>query len=707
MSLNIIQLETAFPIESMDLPLPFEYKINNVPITGKEIKKYYQKEPDKYQIDKIDDVIKNKIINKYKTIQNERITEDETKVLQYIKNNSLTLDSQYKTHISNRFLLFNCIYDKLFKTSLNVYIYNLKKNKKNTIIVLPSYEDNTMLNLKSEVNKFYQKYYDSLKKQDIEFEDNIFFYKFPVIYSDNYADSIKNNFSKLYSDIKKYNETISRLRDDTKKSVEDIVFITDKQGLFTGMLNKQLSKEQKDILNKEYTSFLSYGRKTNVTSDINITYSSIKSECNQFQSKTDISIQLVITKDKFDRFLSILNENYKKATDAEYKKSLELQDNIKKLYIYYKIINSDKVLDDEIKLGTNKLYILKLKDTQYIGSFTLISEPRKIYRFREDKNEFYRRVKSDKNINIINNDNHESEQLAQDANESQQDFSVKIKHKYGFVLFEKMDTKESGKVFEYIDKVKDKYRWFSLKDIDKTFLDKQEIRYYNNILFDKESLISYLKSKNKYSDKTNISYEFLKINSTAEIIEYCDHIEEHFKKNIYENAFFKFTTKKIIQNIIDIVFQPNTPIYIKSTNITSEKQRETTSDSYKIVNVKVFDTETAHPEFIKDENLCGKAVKEKTKCDVEFELYKDSSKDPNNENQRRVLHVTVTKSVIKDVRLLTFKTDCKTQKNKIRFTYKKILQNVTEKFFPFLLKGGNKSGRKNTKKILKILKIKK
>lgn len=717
MSLNIIQLETAFPIEIMELPLPFPF--NN--INDKEIKKYYQKEPEKNLIDDktIDiDSIKN-IIKKYSN-QNARIADDEIKVLQYIKNNSIDPQNnpQYKpyiTNIPNRFIFFNCIYDKLFKTSLNVYIHNLKKNKKNTIIVFPSYEDTTMLNLKSEVNKFYQPYYDSLKKQDIDFKDNVFFYKFPVIYSDNYAESMKSNFSKLYSDIKKYNETIYRLRDDSKKSVEDIVFITDKEGIFTGMLNKQLSKEQKDIINKEYTSFLSYGRKTTVKSDINITYSSIRSECNQLQSKTGISVQTVLTKiltkDKFDRFISILNENYKKATDAEYKKSLELQDNIKKLYIYYKIINSDKVLDDEIKLGSNKLYTLKCKGKQYIGYFTLISAPRQIYRFREDKSEFYKRVKSTKNtnINIINNETNEiADEIVTVDNETQQDFSVKIKHKYGFILFEKMDdTKESGKVIEYIDKIKDKYRWFSLKDIDRTFLDKQEIRYYNNILFDKETLIAYLKSKNKYSDKTNLSYEFLKINSTAELVEYCDYIEGSFKKNIYENAFFKFTPKQIIQNIIDIVFQPNTPIYIKSSTITSEKQRETSSDSYKIVNVKVFDTQTAPPEFIKDENLCGKAIKdgtqEKTKCDVEFDLYKEvNPKDPNTEkHQRRVLHVIVTKSVIKDVGVLKFKTDCKTQKNKIRFTYKKILQNVTERFFPFLLKGGNRNRKNHRSKKIK------
>jgi hypothetical protein len=718
MSLNIIQLETAFPIEIMDLPIPFEFNT----IRDKEIKKYYQKEPDKNQIEddtKIKENVHN--INKYTNIQTERITEDEIKLLQYIKenSNSFPLNPTYRSNISNRFLFFNCIYDKLFKTSLNVFIHNLKKNKKNTIVVLPSYEENTMLNLKSDVNKFYQKYYDLLKNQDIEFKDNIFFYKFPVIYRDNYADSIKNIFSKLYSDIRKYNETIYRLSYDTKKTVEDIVFITDaKKGLFTGMLNKQLSKEQNDILNKEFNSFLAYGRTTKIASDINISYSSIKSECNQFQSKTGISIQFtVLTKDKFNRFLSILNENYKKAIDTEYKKSLELQDNIKKLYIYYKIINSDKVLDDEIKVGSNKLYTLQMnKDNKkYNGYFTLISAPRQIYRFREDRNEFYKRVKSDKEPNIIdqNNETYENGEthsdLAKKDNETQQDFSVKIKHKYGFVLFEKMDdTKDTGKVFEYIDKIKDKYRWFSLKDIDKTFLDKQEIRYYNNILFDKDTLISYLKSKNKYSDKTNISYEFLKINSTAELIEYCDYIETGgFKKNIYEKAFFKFTPKQIIQNIIDIVFQANTPIYIKSSSISTEKQRETTSDSYKIVKVKVFDTETAHPEFVKDENLCGKTIKdadtkEKTKCDIEFELYENenkNSKDPKDDkNQRRVLHVTVTKSVIKDVGLLQFKTDCKTQKNKIRYTYKKILQNVTERFFPFLLKGGKSGNRKLKKK---------
>ena len=286
------------------------------------------------------------------------------------------------------------------------------------------------------------------------------------------------------------------------------------------------------------------------------------------------------------------------------------------------------------------------------------------------------------------------------------DFAVQIKNKYGIFKYKNLDEGEKrkdygkeileGEIFPYLDKTEGSFEWFNHRDIDASLLNKEIIKYYSDILFDKKTLTEYLKSKNKYTDKTVLAYEFLKINDSQELSDYCDFIHNKFKSNIIDaspsgfdvfNPFkIKFDDNTIIKNIRDILFDTNTPIYLRKTKQTKDAQREASRDSYKIVTYKIFE------DFEKDESCQPKqdSKDKKNKCRDTWKTYTGKGLP---------IIIVVTKANLKDVGLLKSKTDCKSKKNKLIYDYKKLFSNITRRLGSTYLGGTKKITTKKSRKI--------
>lgn len=703
--INVLQKVTTFPLEMIQFP-EIMSDLSLVDYSSNAIHSYYTNP--------------TKIVN-----NNGPLTDEQIKSLTPTTNRPII--DQYK----KRFIVYNAIYNKLFANNLNL----LDKTTETTVVVFPtmnqSDKGSVELNVNPNANRYY---YERFKKinsntnKDIILNNDAKVYYVELVVFNNekkeeYAQTIKSQLNEIKTNIMEYNKRTAKQTEInpnfSSKSVQNILFImdTDKKGLFTGFYKKQLSKEKQDILNKEYSSFLSstdFTVKKIVDAAITLTFSDVVKESKLFTSLNSIKIgPNILTNDNFDKFITTLKELYKKIIDKEYKKSLELNDNVKKVKIFYKLQNADKILEDKIQTGSNKLYSIYEKKYEkhtvnIIGYFLLVSEERGIYRFKEDNRFFKTRqsvqkmLKSGSGANIeatgnqnnqqeleVKNENKDEEDKEIDHDKSEEgayDFTVEIKNKFGMfkykILSNQKDTQykivQSGEAIFHSDKTEGTFKWFNLRDIDASLLNKDLIKYYSDILFDKKTLIDYLKSKEKYNDKSILSYEFLKINDSQELAEYCDFIHKNHKSNTKDSFDFnpfkvKFTDKTIIKNILDIVLDSNTPIYLRASKQTKEEARTATNDSYKIVEYKLW-------EDLSFNDTSCKEIKnsKKNQCEIEYEKGdKDTTNNKLEDTTCIPLTVIVTKTNVKDIDQLKAKTECKTKKTKIIYDYKKLFKNVT------------------------------
>lgn len=767
---TILQKVTTFPLEMIDKTI-----LTFLDISGQDIQNYYIKPSGTHPNGPVKDYTQFKTSSK------------EDKLL-----------------FKKKMIVYDALYTKLFENSLNMLEQTIKEN---TIIVFPTKEQNDKgrSDLNPKVREFYYNKFNDIKSS-ITFTGQKYCYlELPVFNNqkkDDYKNTIKYNFDKIRKLILDYNAEIANQKrypkpisvgvpgpigvpgpvGGTGEPVQYVIFILDidKKGIFTGLYTKQLSKEKKDIVNKEYSSFLSnQGFRPNPVNDstINITFSDIVKQARYFKQEKTIGISIgedVITKEIFEKHILKLKNSYKKIIDKEYKKSLDLNDNISKFRVFYKIDNADKILEEKIETGPNKLYYIykdeigvnvkdlsgnKLvnkvdssgkpvkKHADVIGYFTLTSAERGIYRFREDNSQYKNRITAEKfynnkdvvvanssnsGENVIddeaeNKDEEEEEEIESDGTLPIYDFAVKIKYQFGLFQYKNLDKSnikkkhekskvnvENGQIKKFIDKLQTTYKWFNLRDIDLSFLNKEEIKYYSDILFDKKSLIEYLKSKQKYTDKTILSYEFLKINDSPELNEYCDFIHKSFKSNIKDgdsiNPFkFTFNDDVIIKSIMDIIFQINTPIYLRESGVTKETARKETSDSYKILEYKIqnVNKDNAKSFFEKDKDTCSSESTSKYNCYNKY-IDQDSTSgtvpgtipDPSKIAIKKVIKIVVTKTNIKDVGLLKKTVGCKTKKEKLIYDYKKLFANVTQRIAKqvgFGIYGGGLSRKRRLK----------
>jgi hypothetical protein len=731
--IEVLQKVTTFPLELIDIP-----KIDKL-YNKDDIHRYYS------------DLITKKDKSNFGTVSEDQLTkigENAAIVEENKKNPTAVKEILFKEdqikEIKKRFLTYNAIYDKLFANSLNV----LEKTDEPTVIVFPIYDqsDKGRVEINPKATSYYYNKFEKIKKT-IEFksDENTCYIGLNVFTSekkDEYKKYIKTQLDDIKKLIDDYNTNAKQLQSKIQtppKFIKNLLFIidTDKKGLFTGFYKNQLSKEKQEILNKEYSSFLSSSgiryRKVDDAS-ITLTINNVVSETKRFKQRSTVVIgREFLSNEEFDEFITLLKELYKKVTDKQYKDSLDLNDNIKTFKIFYKIENADKVLEDKIQTGSNKLYYIhkdKEDKLSVIGSFLLVSEERGIYRFKEEVSHYRIRAAADKIANTNSKASNGEEEMNVEENSEKEreesrpnnayDFAVQIKNKYGIFKYKNLDEtakrkdyKENileGEIFPYLDKTEGSFEWFNHRDIDASLLNKEVIKYYSDILFDKKTLTEYLKSKKKYTDKTVLAYEFLKINDSQELTDYCDFIHNNFKSNIIDispsgfdafNPFkIKFDDNTIIKNIRDIIFDTNTPIYLRKNKETKDAQREASRDSYKIVTYKLFE------DFEKDESCKPKEYSkdQKNKCKIDWEAY-------TNKGKATSIIVIVTKENLKDVDLLKSKTDCKSKKKKLIYDYKKLFSNVTRRLgFGYL--GGTKkittktSGKFSGKRRLKAKRYK-
>ena len=722
--IEVLQKVTTFPLELIE-KIPKIKTTETIPLYNEDdIHRYYSD-----LITKKDDLTKIGTVSEdelTKIGENSAIDDNNKKNPSNTKPLLFTVDKI--DEIKRRFVTYNAIYDKLFANSLNV----LEKTDEPTVIVFPIYDqsDKGRVEINPKASRYYYNKFEKIKKT-IEFKTNentcyIGLTVFTSEKKDEYKKYMKTQFEDIKKLIDEYNANAKQLQSKLQtppKFIKNLLFIidTDKKGLFTGFYKNQLSKEKQEILNKEYSSFLSSSgiryRKIDDAS-INLTFNNVVNETKRFKQRTKDGIQpRFLSNPQFDEFITLLKELYKKVTDKQYKDSLDLKDNIKEFKIFYKLENADKVLEDKIQTGSNKLYYIHKEDkNNVIGSFLLVSEERGIYRFKEEVSQYRIRIANTKttgqNTNSKAIENQEEMHVVNDPNSEKEetrpegayDFAVQIKNKYGIFKYKNLDKNQTqkdileGEILPYLDKTEGSFKWFNHRDIDASLANKEIIKYYSDILFDKKTLIEYLKSKNKYTDKTVLAYEFLKLNDSQELSDYCDFIHNKFKSNIIDispsgfdafNPFkIRFDDNTIIKNIRDILFDTNTPIYLRTSKQSKDVQREASRDSYKIVKYILFE------DFQKDESCKLKEGSRENKCIKEWEEFTIT-----NKGKATSLIVIVTKENVKDTDLLKSKTDCKSKKNKIVYDYKKIFSNVTRRLGFGYLGGTKKTKTKISGKI--------
>jgi hypothetical protein len=254
--------------------------------------------------------------------------------------------------------------------------------------------------------------------------------------------------------------------------------------------------------------------------------------------------------------------------------------------------------------------------------------------------------------------------------------------------------------------------------IDYSFKDNIDIKYFKNTLYDKISLIEFLKSEKKYNDKTRLAYEFLNININNDmLLKYNNFIYDNFKGNIDTSIKKNITfEEQIKKNICDILFENSSLVYIKdSSTITNGPKEKADADNYKITNYKYTKIENKDPydkEYISNQikkyfNNNKKEI-EKVNClncinreskefinipdDLDFQL--------NNQKKTFSLAiVNITKELDVTATGILFASECKSKKKQIKQGFYNVFRWITGTGANY--KGGFKKSnrKKQTKKI--------
>lgn len=294
--------------------------------------------------------------------------------------------------------------------------------------------------------------------------------------------------------------------------------------------------------------------------------------------------------------------------------------------------------------------------------------------------------------------------IEQESDKDLKRILIQVRYNYGQIQFkniqDRINSPYTGVLkFETIDREYEKYNWFTFNTIDRALEPKIAINYYEDTMFDKDSLRAYLKSENKLTDKTRIAFEFLKMNyNIPELKKYSDFIYDNFKQNINLNLYDKTFVEKIKRAIIDIVFEQNGLIYVKKSNIVAEKEKEKPdADNYKIINCKYVSirNKNVEPEiksyFNKNDFEESKFLKSKGKNmkDIKIMLNMQEKKTGG------FAIIQITRDVIGDSTSLYLAAECKKRSRRIKTKFKQAMN--------FVLQGGKsrKIKRKNKHKTKK------
>uniref|UniRef100_A0A6C0JKY6 Uncharacterized protein n=1 Tax=viral metagenome TaxID=1070528 RepID=A0A6C0JKY6_9ZZZZ len=469
------------------------------------------------------------------------------------------------------------------------------------------------------------------------------------------------------------------------KQFQNIIFFVNKingeeDPIFFKYYKKGLKKEFVAVLKEQLSKFFNSRKFGNQETSFNNTLP----DANNIEKLTKDSIISKLKKPEYGEYdqkdinddidnIQLLLEKfkmfYKRETDETFKKSITSSDNSDIFNIFMRFNNLDTpAITDEIIANRDTLYMFKeMGKKPKIGFFYVSNLERHQYIFNLDliENKKYK----DSNPDTIKNSNSgkkdkKQEKSQDDQDEKQDDDNaadleesliinplleikdstrktlVEVKLEFGKLIFRNIQKNirqnyepENEIIYYGQRKSYDYYRWFNHRMIDTSLTDNINIRFFKDTIYDVKSLKAYLNSENKLLKDTRIALEFLKINSSPEILKYNDFIFNNFKGNINphlyltqaDNFLFEETIKK---GIVDILFEKNSLVYIKDTKQVSEKEKEgSTKDNYKIIKYKYVPILGKEP--VNKLEIIYKHFKEKVTTSVD-ELEFNYYKNPNN-----------------------------------------------------------------------------
>jgi len=649
--------------------------------------------------------------------------------------NKETFDSLRKDYIlenkiygleksQERFLVHTLFFEILFGNTLE----SIYQRTKNTIFLFPVFFDIDSSRRFTEVlSKIYERVLIHKKNEEFSREDmkapfgsgNMVL--FVPVFSDGeddtkeFTERLNTYFDRAFSFIndvrqKKTNDITGNASD----KFETIVYTLDKDNqFFTGYYKKKLPEEKIKSLNGIVEKFVEkLGCRISSIKDpiLKLTRDDTRKKIisegklitkDNPDNKTDISDSY---KDTLYKVIDKFNDIYKKTNDKEYLKLASSSENQTKFRIYYRVNNTDLVDSfAEIKTGSSYVYKITEGNTCRIGYFK---------ERRGTTNQFiFREYKGLTNVSCENPNKAAKEQLEQeedkdfkDDSESQMEEYIIETKPYGSIMKYKRVVKGEykpyypGMVEPFMDlHIYEKYKWFQFNEIDGTLSPETNIKIYKNILFDKKSLIGFLKEKKLFTEKTRLAVEFLKINqSNSLLLEYVDYILINKKStNVYVETLFSGKLKNFVEknkkSILDILFQTNELIYMNPQRTSQTK--ENIKQNYKII------TCNQYPSLYKSDikNHFDKVIYEdkekkyckKNRCELTEELLHDDLE--KNEIEYSIAIIDVTKDNVEVAADLKTKANCK----KLRRTLKKQLQPFLKIVMPRI---GGRSKRLRTRR---------
>ena len=536
-----------------------------------------------------------------------------------------------------------------------------------------------------------------------------------------------------------------------------IILNNDKENsFFTSMYNKELKKEKKDVLNakiKEFTDRSSIGKQS-------ITRASIKQESVKGVTITYFKTELKkiisgnppkgITVDRdfeqrINELITQVNEAYKKIVDKKYVSLLTSDEQASYLRIFYRVNLDKEIQYNEIKPGNEYLYKLsnlpvdtfnkklasmRVAETckEYIGFLNIVPGFKSRFTFQmHNINTKAYCGKSDEFQVVDIEDENDDEEVSE---EKYVKIQLDIKFRNGNIEVTTVGkTKNKGYLSFYKDMhIYEKYRWFKFNDLDGSLTAETKINIYEDTLFDKKSLIDFLKSKGTYTANTRLALEFLKMNlDRKQLLEYTSYIYTNlFKTHIYKKSVFGISElafkEKCKKELMEILFQPNELVYFGG-GVRAKESKTDIRKNYKIISYNYIQTDNLDEgSFVIGENI--KFKDKKTQGEKEVKKITDhfynkafsKSNEPEfkycnlhtlknceflkekmlKNETRAIVILDITKDNV-DVKNLKKSADCK----RLRQTIKREVHELFNPFAvynPLKMIGGRTKKRKKSKR---------
>ena len=550
----------------------------------------------------------------------------------------------------------------------------------------------------------------------------------------------KLNISRIEGGTDKYNSSSVKTRDGDNPYTKIIWIVNQDKTFFTNYYKTPLPKKYATILNKyinDFYSLNSIDSKQVINDKPKEIFEPLKTLATfniiaqDFKSVNPSQSALINNyRNPIIDFLNKLELIYSIRLDVSKLKDLTSLDNSTIFNIYMRFDNIDfPLITDEVIPNSNILYIFKSDSyVDRVGYFVLENKNRNQYRFVLDTIEYkyfkesYKFKKDGVNPtgkwenyvedftkrlnpsikNSIKSELDEEESKFQELQAEEEElklnpnmnpaiipkksFIVEIRYVYGKIQYrypnQAWNSKNTIQYYKTINSYEN-YTFFNHRMIDTSFKDNINIKYFTNILYNRENLTGFLKSQQKYNEKTRLSYEFLNINNNLDMLNtYNSYIFDNYKYNIDERIKTPESTdttfeESIKKGICDILFENSGLVYIKNVNrITDQPKEKASSDNYKISDYKFYkiignDTQTKTDEIIKyfkkNKNENKHLICNHKMCNVDNELPPELTSQLKKQlSTISIAVVTITKELEKSTTGIWFASECKSRKKKIK-----------------------------------------